>query len=535
MLIDIKKFKFVGYSRKSSESEDRQVQSIDDQNKFINKMTREKKLNLFKIFSESKTAKIADNRPQYSEMIDMIKNGKANAIICWNINRLVRNLKEGGELQYLLSQGVIQAIITNEGDFYQEDSPLLFSVLVGEATHYSWNLSRNVKRGMQSKREKGQYPHKAPMGYINKNKKIVPDPKRFNLVKMLFDKILNDKSSIEEIKNFADDELGFTTRKTKRIGGKQISKSRLYEMFSNPFYIGEYTINGKTYKLKHQKMITEEQFDIIQVILGRKNKSRRKSHEFAYRGPIFCGECGCMVTAEEKTKKIKSTGKSISYTYYHCTGRRGNCSQTEYIREDKLKELIKNEVSRFTIMPQFRDWALEVLRESHKDEVNERKKIFNNLEKLYKETENKINNLIDMRASDEITKDEFDRKKEEYTVEKARIKEKIDNYDHRVSQWFEMAEQAFDFISVARDAFENGNLNTKRAILTAIGKNITLLDGKIIIEPEEWLVPIADKYPALQKQYQMFEPAKNTNFTHKNEILAPIRTAWLGKKDSNLR
>jgi hypothetical protein len=31
--------------------------------------------------------------------------------------------------------------------------------------------------------------------------------------------------------------------------------------------------------------------------------------------------------------------KSISYTYYHCTGRRGNCSQNKCITEDKLVEL----------------------------------------------------------------------------------------------------------------------------------------------------------------------------------------------------
>ena len=240
-----------------------------------------------------------------------------------------------------------------------------------------------------------------------------------------------------------------------------------------------------------------------------------------------------MITAEEKIKKIKSTGKSISYVYYHCTGRRGNCSQSKYVREDKLVELIKDEISRFTILPQFRDWALEVLRESHADEVSERKILFKNLEKSYKEAENKINNLIDMRASDEITKDEFDRKKEEYTSEKARIKENIDNYDHRIDDWLELTEKAFDFISCAQKAFETGDLDTKRAILAAIGKNITLLDGKIHIEPEEWLIPIADKYPALEREYKMFEPAKNTDFTHKNEILAPIRTAWLAREDSN--
>ena len=132
-----------------------------------------------------------------------------------------------------------------------------------------------------------------------------------------------------------------------------------------------------------------------------------------------------------------------------------------------------------------------------------------------------------MRAEEDITKDEFDLKKEEYTDEKARIKNKIDNYDDRINQWFELVEKAFDFISCARDAFETGDLDTKKAILAAIGKNITLLDGKIHIEPEEWLVPIADRYPTLQKQYEMLEPAKNTDFTHKNEILAPIRTAWL--------
>ena len=49
----------------------------------------------------------------------------------------------------------------------------------------------------------------------------------------------------------------------------------------------------------------------------------------------------------------------------------------------------------------------------------------------------------------------------------------------------------------------------------------------------KWLVPIVDKYPALEKDYKMFEPAKNADFTHKKEILEPIRTAWLARQDSN--
>jgi hypothetical protein len=74
-------------------------------------------------------------------------------------------------------------------------------------------------------------------------------------------------------------------------------------------------------------------------------------------------------------------------------------------------------------------------------------------------------------------------------------------------------------------------LDTKKAILTAIGKNITLLDGKIHIEPEEWFVPIADNYPALERQYKMFEPDKNTTYSSISSKIEAIRTDWLARVD----
>jgi hypothetical protein len=138
-----------------------------------------------------------------------------------------------------------------------------------------------------------------------------------------------------------------------------------------------------------------------------------------------------------------------------------------------------------------------------------------------------------MKLKGQLTDEEYNPKREQLLTDKAKIKENIDSYDTRIDDWLELTEKAFDFVSGAREAFESGDFETKRAILAAIGKNITLLDGKIHIEPEEWLVPIADRYPALEREYKMFEPAKNTDFEHKNEILAPVRTAWLGREDSN--
>jgi len=535
MNIENKDLKYVMYVRKSSEGDERQIQSVQDQIEVLTALSRRQILKVVKIIEERKSAKDPGVRSGFAEMIEIIESGKANAILCWKYDRLTRNALEDGKLKWMLQQGIIKVISTIDRDYRPDDNALLLSIEGGMANQYIRDLSKNVKRGMQSKREKGWFPHKAGKGYVNKDGKIIPDTERnrFGILRKICELALTEKYSVAKLVDIANNEYGFRTRESKKGGGKKLTKTGLYKLFGNHFYKSEYVLDGKIYKLQHEAMLTTEEWDRIQVILGRKNRSRRKTHEFAFRGPIFCGECGCMVTAEKKTKKIKSTGNSISYTYYHCTGRRGNCSQNKCIREDKLVELITAEVSRFTILPQFRDWALEVLRDSHQDEVGERKEIFNNLQKTYKGIESQINKLTDMRLRDQLTDGEYDAKREELLAEKAKIKNNIDNYDHRVDDWFELTEKAFDFIGCAREAFETGNFDTKKAILAALGKNITLLDGKIHIEPEEWLVPIADKYPALQKQYEMFEPAKNMPYSGISSNLEPIRTAWLGREDSN--
>jgi len=50
-------------------------------------------------------------------------------------------------------------------------------------------------------------------------------------------------------------------------------------------------------------------------------------------------------------------------------------------------------------------------------------------------------------------------------------------------------------------------------------------DNKININND--IVAYIDKYPALEKQYKMFEPEKNHSYSGISSNLEPIRTAWL--------
>ena len=180
------------YYRKSTDSEDRQIQSIEDQKTELSKLIRRKDINIVGSLEESMSAK-KPGRVEYNKMINLIKSGKANGIICWTLNRLARNPVDGGEIQWLLQNGIIESIITPSREYLPTDNIIMMAVELGMANQFVIDLSKDVKRGMASKVNKGWRPTKAPLGYINDysglkgEKKIFIDKVRSDTVRRMWD------------------------------------------------------------------------------------------------------------------------------------------------------------------------------------------------------------------------------------------------------------------------------------------------------------------------------------------------------------
>ena len=75
--------KYVLYARKSSESEDRQVLSIEAQLAELQENSAKEKLEIVASFEEAKTAK-EPGRMKFAEMLSFIESGKADGIISWH-------------------------------------------------------------------------------------------------------------------------------------------------------------------------------------------------------------------------------------------------------------------------------------------------------------------------------------------------------------------------------------------------------------------------------------------------------------------
>jgi DNA invertase Pin-like site-specific DNA recombinase len=340
--------KYFIYCRKSSEDEDRQIQSIDDQVKRLKELAHDLRLDVVNVYTESKSAKKPDNRPLFDEMIGRIEKGEGSGILCWQINRLSRNPIDSGKLSWLSQQGTLQSIRTPEREYKPDDNVLILSVESGVANQFILDLRKNTMRGMQSKLDKGWMPCIPPLGYKNdkENKTIIKDDERFELIRKMWDMMLSGNYTPPKISSIANEKWGFKTRQFRKVGGNSLSKSTIYKIFNNIFYTGTIQFGGKEYPGKHPAMVTTEEFDRVQLLLGKKGRPRPKIHEFAFTGSIRCQECGCYYTAETKQKINKKTGDIKSYTYYHCTRRtkRIICTQKKSIRDNVLELQIEKEI-----------------------------------------------------------------------------------------------------------------------------------------------------------------------------------------------
>ena len=260
--------KIFDYGRKSDEDKHNQIQSIPDQLREIAKIRQDLKLpKPLQTFTDIKTARKAGVRSGFSEMMERIKKGEANVLMCWKANRLARNGKEGGELIYMVDNFGL-TIITCFGTFTKDNSNHLW----GEfeiATKYSKDLSEDVKRGMNSKAEMGWRPGLAPIGYRNckemdkGEKEIEPDKRgnRFELCCEWWKLMLTGKYTMKQTVKIMN-KRGLTTPK-----GNPVAMTTAYRFFRNIFNAGYYTHNGKTYKGNHEPMITLTEFNRVQMNL----------------------------------------------------------------------------------------------------------------------------------------------------------------------------------------------------------------------------------------------------------------------------
>lgn len=425
MLKNADQLNYIIYARKSSESEDRQVVSVIDQIQEMNIIASSESLHVVDVIEESQSAK-EPGRTGFERMVKIVKERKANGILCWDLDRLARNPIDGGVISWLLQTGAIQRIRTYNNEHRTQDNALILQMHFGMATQYVRDLSKNVKRGLRNKALRGWYPGSLPLGYKHVSPKkfgsvemeIQVDEIMFQHIRSLWDKLLTGQYSIQQIHNHAL-QVGILSRNRRLIG-----RQTVYNIFKNEFYAGYFEWENELgvimrIKGKHVPMVTQEEFAYVQTNFFHGVNWNNKSQTYGEKlhRILSCGECGKSVTMEFK-KRIQCTECSRRFSarvadacprcgyavkqmvnphtfeqrYFHCVNRSKGC-KAQSITYDALMNAIKLQLLSFDIIPEIIDRFKSEIDQSNTYYFKEEKARFSALQSQLKQAEEKMSNL----------------------------------------------------------------------------------------------------------------------------------------------
>jgi site-specific DNA recombinase len=468
--------KYYLYARKSTDVEDKQVLSIEGQLAELRALTKKENLLIANEFVEKRTAKMP-GRSVFNEMIGRIQKGEAQGIICWKLDRLARNPVDGGQISWMLQQGIIQHILTHDKSYYSNDNVLMMSVEFGMANQFIRDLSSNVKRGLRAKVKRGEFPSTAPVGYLNdaRRKTIVIDRKKSKVIREAFELYAKGNSRLEDISNFLFEQG------VKSLYGNKLHKDRIKWILSNPFYYGHFRYNGEIHEGKHKPIIEKQLFDKVQKVMKERGHPQKVVKEpKPLCGFLRCGTCKMMVTGEDKVKKCKN-GNVHNYVYYHCTKKSKTIKCKEScIREEVLDEQLSEILSNYSIPS---PWANEFQLCMKKDEKKanlESVEIIDNLRKKVFVLSEKIQRLLDVYLAQDIDRETYLRERSKLFSLKKSFEEKISKLERDATAWLEPMQKWVETASTLDKIAKRNDLPSKKSSLHKIfGSNLYLHDKKV--------------------------------------------------------
>ena len=529
---------YIAYARKSTEDSNKQVQSIDDQLKWINACAKKHWVKISKTFIDRKSWKTPRIRDWFNEMTDFIANNKWKkiTILSWKLNRISRNPIDWWAIQYMLSQNEIK-IETSDWSYDRNTNQILLWVMFWEASQFSIDLSKNVTRWMMSKVDRGLYPWASPVWYLNDRfskqweRKILVGDENFAKLQELWSLLLTWGYALFELYQKANEQW------LKNRYWRKVSRSAFYSIFNNPFYYWEFTWWWSVYKWQHKPMVSRDDFDRAQVILWREWRAKPQKRLFTYAWMIKCWECGFSVIAEPpKSKLIKKNNTLKIYNYVRCSkkSRACKCKQKSILRENLNDQLL--ELADSLHIPQsIVDWLFKELEVKFKDWeqdlITRRKQI----QREYNENEWMIEESAKKNIKWVINDDTYKSLITEFESKRERLRRELDKYDGNKDNWLDEVKATFDFARYVKEAFNWDDEKKKKIVLSRLGSNFYLKDWKFTCELHYPLRKIQEICLQSSLANLRLEPMKHRLDKVKTSPWELVNPVWYNQQDSNLR
>lgn len=307
------------------------------------------------------------NRPAFQRMMDDVKTGRINAILCLALSRISRSTRDLLDLVEFFTQHNVDFISLKEDvDTTTPMGRLLLTFMGGLNQFEREQTGERTRAAFLARAERGLWNGGHLFGYdVDPNRKgyLIPNENEKAIVRFIFDTYL-ETGSVYRVKEILNEHgyktKSYTSRRGKIHPACRFSHGRVYQLLTNPSYIGKKEINvsnGKNEsKLVHAvwpALIDENKFYEVQRLLKENCKSHNNGcvstkHFYLLNGGLLhCHKCGSMM---EGRNGHGHKGRT-AYYYYFCKNKDCRFKLPQFEVENAIAALIGKMAQDNRILP----------------------------------------------------------------------------------------------------------------------------------------------------------------------------------------
>lgn len=263
------------------------------------------------------------DRPALRRLIRDIEAGEIDAICVYKVDRLSRSLIDFAKLMDLFERKNVSFIsVTQQFNTANSLGRLTLNMLLSFAQFERELISERTRDKIAAARRKGKWSGGMPvLGYDVKDRHLVVNKPEAKRVCDVFDLYLKHESLLDVVQELQRRRWLTKRWRTKKTaqwrGGKPFGKNSLYQLLTNPVYIGKVRYKTEVHGGEHPGIVNAKVFQRVQTLLKRNGKcgapATRNKYGALLKGLLRCGPCGCGMS---HTYTSKGTRR---YRYYTCT------------------------------------------------------------------------------------------------------------------------------------------------------------------------------------------------------------------------
>ncbi|WP_432663768.1 recombinase family protein [Wukongibacter baidiensis] len=457
------------YIRVSTQEQASEGYSIEAQRDKLMSFCRLKDWSIQDIYVDGGFSGTNMDRPQLERLLGFLED--IDIVLVYKLDRLSRSQKDILHLveEKFLANGIDFVSIMESFDTSSAFGKAMIGILAVFAQLERETIIERTKLGKERRAKEGYWNGgPAPIGYDLIDGQLIVNEFEALQIRKVFELYKNHgQNKTAQILN----KMGYKT-KYGDWKGKSIGR-----IVSNPIYIGMVHYKDEIFQGKHEPIITEDKFSMIQKVVNSRSKPRVTRSKYLLGGLLWCGYCGARLKSSFSTTGNK--GKrfyyylcySVSKTPLHMV-KDPNC-HGHYWKMSDLEEIVLREVQRYQFDKNM------FIDEYHNFYSSDRKGILKEihvLENKVLDLQKQIDKLMTLFQLDKIPFQTISERIEELYVEKKALEKNIEK-----SVANQNTEKIDIPLHILLNIFENFNLIWDEATTDEKKQILNLLIKKIIV------------------------------------------------------